>query len=192
MGPTTSSKVLLLFWLSLLFSYTLQRERESILRPNRNLECNLNLFFYSHITRHAQYEHPCAPQYHPLLRQPFDARSPVTAVATASSAEAAYYQPTAAAAASVATAQLLPPAQVLQGASSSSVISMPLQLQAQQQEQLQQAQQQQQQPIVHTQFHQPHVLVPANPYLHEGLLMFSLVTLKAILLSSSHSLQDRC
>jgi len=46
---------------------------------------------------------------------------------------------------------------------------MPLQLQAsQQQEQallLQQAQQQQQQqqPIVHTQFHQPHVLVPANP-----------------------------
>ena len=70
---------------------------------------------------------------------------------------------------------------------------MPLQLQAsQQQEQallLQQAQQQQQQqPIVHTQFHQPHVLVPANPYLHEGLLMFSLVTLKA-LLSSLSSLQ---
>ena len=22
--------------------------------------------------------------------------------------------------------------------------------------------------IIHTQFHQPHVLVPANPYLHEG------------------------
>lgn len=149
------------------------------------------LSFYSHITRHAQYEHPCAPQYHPLLRQQFDARSPPTvttvpaSASTASEAAAAYYQP------SAATAQLLPPPQVLQGASSSSVISMPLQLQAsQQQEQallLQQAQQQQQQqqPIVHTQFHQPHVLVPANPYLHEGLLMFSLVTLKALLLSFS-------
>ena len=134
---------------------------------------------YSHISRHAQYEHPCAPQYHPLLRQQFDvARSPAASAST----EAAYYQPTASA---VATAQLLP--QVLH---SSSVISMPLQLQAtpQQQEGQQPQQQPQQQPIVHTQFHQPHVLVPANPYLHEGLLMFSLVTLKA-LLSSLSSLQ---
>ena len=33
--------------------------------------------------------------------------------------------------------------------------------------------------IIHTQFHQPHVLVPANPYLHEGKEK-KLLTLKRI------------
>jgi hypothetical protein len=79
-------------------------------------DVGLLLLFSSHITRHAQYEHPCAPQYHPLQQQQ-------------QFQQQAFHPASASMAASANNNEMLP---------------------------------------VHTQFHQPHVLVPANPYLHEG------------------------
>ena len=75
------------------------------------------ILFCSHITRGAQYDHPCAPQYlgHRLVRSlqhPFSLQ--------------------------LGNGHLVPHGANVQV------------------------------PIHHTHFHQPHVLVPANPYLHEG------------------------
>ena len=76
-------------------------------------------FCCSHISRHAQYGHPCAPQYNPIHQAAGN-----TEMYSAS----------------------------VNLALANSVMSLS-------------------DSIVHTQFHQPHVLVPANPYLHEGILL---------------------
>ncbi len=100
--------------------------------------------FCSHITRQAQYEHPCAPQYNPLRQQQLLQQMQRPPLPSASAHQALYSSPLSSSVASVAAlfaASNQPLAEDVLGP-----------------------------PILHTQFHQPHVLVPANPYLHEGTL----------------------
>ena len=117
--------------------------------------CKRRVSFRSHVTRHAQYEHPSAPQYHPLQHQvllqqqhPLQQQLLDHGGSLPSHQQHAVYQFQAASYSTVSpsTMPLMNP-----GAAAMHTQISPEML------------------PIHTQFHQQqNVLVPANPYLHEG------------------------
>ena len=134
------------------------------------------LLFYSNITHQTQYEHPCAAHYN-MFGQQGQQSSPRQSVLHGTSGLSPASQPLQASTNATSTASAMSPIQrpsmismlapggqailpqalasgSLQPQITSATASTPMV-----------------QPV-HTQFHPPHVLVPANPYLHEGMPFF--------------------